>query len=744
MLPLDSRRVRPPGRALFACSTSNDRGVYSPHMHIQTMARWTTLIALFLIPFIPLYIASDMYFPFITGKGFAFRILVEVALAGYVLLALVDARYRPKFSWTYLLYGALVLWMVLANFLAENVHKAFGSNFERMDGFVTIVHMFVFFAVLGSVLTVDQLWRKWWLTFLAAAGLVCAYGLFQLAGMAEIHQGGARVDATFGNAAYLGVYLLFVIAIALWQAFESKGWLRNILFAFVFVSAAILFATATRGAIIGLAGATLLGSVLWAFESKKKSRILAGGVFLGLLVLIGVFFMAKDTTFIKSDPTLARLSSISLKDGTTRFGIWNIAFAGAQERPVFGWGQEGFTYVFQKYYHPSLFGQEPWFDRAHNTYLDWLIAGGIPALLLFLGLLGSAVVALYRKSVSRPERIMLVCALAAYGFQALFVFDNLFSYLGLAALLAAAHAASGVPIKKLAALPEVNRREASTVAATVVGVVAIGILWVVNVPSIVQAQKLVYGLSIGQSKPFEGYALLTEANTSGGLASQEVSEQLVNFAVSIKTRTDIPLEKRVEIFTYALNRMEKEVERVPTDARLRIEYAAGLRAGHDYPNALVHSAAALALSPKKQTLMMERGFEFWEAGQAEEARDIFVQMYELDPSFTGPAVYAAAGEIALGNVKEGDLILMQAFGTNIVDDEALIIAYYQAKRYDRLVMVLELHLQKDQSTQSHIRLASAYVLAGQYQKARESAQAALRLHPEDTKAISSFITKLPR
>ncbi|MEK7201406.1 MAG: O-antigen ligase family protein, partial [Patescibacteria group bacterium] len=458
-------------------------------MHIQTMARWTTLIALFTIPFIPLYIASDMYFPFITGKGFAFRILVEVALAGYVLLALVDARYRPKFSWTYLLYGALVLWMVLANFLAENVHKAFWSNFERMDGFVTIVHMFVFFAVLGSVLTVDQLWRKWWLTFLAAAGLVCAYGLFQLAGMAEIHQGGARVDATFGNAAYLGVYLLFVIAIALWQAFESKGWLRNILFAFVFVSAAILFATATRGAIIGLVGATLLGSMLWAFESKKKSRVLAGGVFLGLLVLIGVFFMAKDTAFIKSDPTLARLSSISLKDGTTRFGIWNIALAGAQERPVFGWGQEGFTYVFQKYYHPSLFGQEPWFDRAHNTYLDWLIAGGIPALLLFLGLLGSAVVALYRKSVSRPERIMLVCALAAYGFQALFVFDNLFSYLGLAALLAAAHAASGVPIKKLAALPEVNRREASTVAATVVGVVAIGILWVVNVPSIVQAQK---------------------------------------------------------------------------------------------------------------------------------------------------------------------------------------------------------------------------------------------------------------
>lgn len=713
-------------------------------MTMKSIARWTALVPLFIIPFIPLYVADGMYFPFITGKAFAFRLLVEVALAGYVLLAVMDARYRPKFSWTLVLYGALTVWIGFADFFAVNVHKAFWSNFERMDGFVTLVHVFLFFLVLGSVLTADKLWRKWWLYFLSAAALVCAYGLFQLAGMADIHQGGARVDATMGNAAYLAVYLLFVTAIALWQAFESKGWLRYTLFGFAFISAGILFATATRGAIIGLAGAALLGSILWMIEAGKKSRIAAGGVFLGILVLIGIFFMAKDTTFIKNDPTLSRISSISIKDGATRFGIWNIALEGALERPVVGWGQEGFTYVFQKYYRPSLFEQEPWFDRAHNTYLDWLIAGGVPALLLFLGLLASAVLALYRKSVSRPERIMLVCALAAYCFQALFVFDNLFSYVGLAALLAAAHAASSKPLKKLEGLPEVKDREATTVAATIVGVVALGVLWMVNVPSIVQARSLVMGLSIGQAKPLEGYALLKEADKSGGLASQEVSEQLVNFAVSVKTRPDIPLEKRVEIFKFALERMGKEVARIPTDARLRTEYAAAFRAGHDYEHALEQSAESLALSPKKQTLMMERGFEFWEAGRAQEARDMFVQMHELDPSFKGTAVYAAAGEIGLGRVKEGEAILMQAFGTTVVDDEALIIAYYQAKRYDQLIAILELHLRTNQSVDSYTRLASAYVLAGQYAHARETAQAALKAHPEATQTITSFMAQIPR
>lgn len=714
-------------------------------MTIRDIARWAVLIPLFAIPFIPLYIADGMYFPFITGKAFAFRLLVEVALAGYVLLALMDARYRPKFSWTLVLYGLLTVWMAFANSFAVNVHKAFWSNFERMDGFVALVHVFLFFVILGSVLTVDNLWRKWWLFFLSSAALVCAYGLFQLAGMADIHQGGVRVDASMGNAAYLAVYLLFVTAIALWQAFESTGWLRYVLFGLAFVSAGILFATATRGAIIGLVGAVLLGSILWMIEAgKKKARMLAGGVFLGILVLMGVFFMAKDTAFIQNDPTLSRISSISVKDGATRFGIWNIALEGALERPIVGWGQEGFVYVFQKYYRPSLFEQEAWFDRAHNTYLDWLIAGGVPALLLFLGLLGSAVLALYRKSVSRPERIMLVCALAAYCFQALFVFDNLFSYVGLAALLAAAHAASSKPFKKLEGLPQVKGREATTVAATIVGAVAIGMLWMVNVPSIAQARSLVMGLSIGQAKPLEGYALLQEADTSGGLASQEVSEQLVNFAISIKTRSDIPLEKRVEIFTFALDRMGKEVERIPADARLRTEYATAFRAGHAYEKALAQSAESLVLSPKKQTLMIERGFEFWEAGQIQEARDIFVQMYELDTSFKGAAIYAAAGEIGIGKVKEGEAILVERFGTAVVDDEVLVTAYFQAKQFDRLVAILELHLTKDTSVDSYIRLISAYVLTGQFGHARETAQTALVAHPEATQTITAFMAKIPR
>jgi hypothetical protein len=77
---------------------------------MTSVAKWVALGALFLIPFLPLVVANDMFFPFITGKNFWFRILVECALGAWVLLAIADPAYRPKFSWTFVAFGACIVW----------------------------------------------------------------------------------------------------------------------------------------------------------------------------------------------------------------------------------------------------------------------------------------------------------------------------------------------------------------------------------------------------------------------------------------------------------------------------------------------------------------------------------------------------------------------------------------------------------------------------------------------------------
>ncbi|HQT83005.1 MAG TPA: hypothetical protein PLW99_02565, partial [Candidatus Paceibacterota bacterium] len=75
----------------------------------KQIARWTALTALFLIPFTPLLITNSYFFPFITGKAFYFRILVEILVAAWVVLALLDKEYRPRFSWI----GAAVVGFVV-------------------------------------------------------------------------------------------------------------------------------------------------------------------------------------------------------------------------------------------------------------------------------------------------------------------------------------------------------------------------------------------------------------------------------------------------------------------------------------------------------------------------------------------------------------------------------------------------------------------------------------------------------
>ncbi len=706
------------------------------------MARWAVYIPLFIIPFLPLYVANSLFFPFITGKGYAFRILVEFAACAYVLLAFVDAKYRPRFSWIFVLYAAFVAWMFIADVFAVNPHKAIWSNFERMEGWVTLIHVFLFFVVTGAVLSVDKLWRSWWMTFISASVLLAGYCLLQLSGAIVIHQGGARVDGTFGNAAYLAAYLLFALAVTLWQGIASKGWLRYSLFVLAALQVVLIFSTATRGAILGLVGATGVATLLWALEAGGKTRRAAIGAFIALVVLAGGFYLARDTAFVQSDPTLARISSIGPSDLSVRTTLWHMALQGVAERPITGWGQEGFNYVFNKYYEPSMYAQEPWFDRAHDVFIDWLVAGGVPALLLFLGTLASALYALYRGKASREERILLVAALVAYGIQGIVVFDNLFTYVPLAAILATAHAVSSRPFKKLEALPVLSEPTAQ-MAAPIAAVVAIALVWMVNIPNIAAASELVKAISLTSNDISPNIVLFQEALAENTYARQEIREQLMMFTNNIASQQQSGSPALSQLLAFSTGEMTKEIALQPKDARLRLQYALGYRVAGDYPNALAQIAIAHELSPKKQTIFLEQGFDYWQTNQFAKARDSFNQAYQLDTSFSALAAYAAAGDIAMGDIATGKQLLQDKLGTTTLTNEALILAYYQAKDFPDLILSLEQFVREQNgSAASHFRLAAGYSAAGRTAEARAEVQKAVAAHPEVAAQAAEFLKQL--
>ncbi|MBF8296886.1 MAG: Tetratricopeptide repeat protein, partial [Bacteroidetes bacterium] len=57
---------------------------------------WMITALLWAVLFTPLIISRETLFPFQTGKGIAFRVLVEIAAFLYGWLVLIEPRARPK------------------------------------------------------------------------------------------------------------------------------------------------------------------------------------------------------------------------------------------------------------------------------------------------------------------------------------------------------------------------------------------------------------------------------------------------------------------------------------------------------------------------------------------------------------------------------------------------------------------------------------------------------------------------
>lgn len=722
---------------------------------MKSVSRWTVIIALFTIPFLPLYVSNESFFPFITGKGFAFRILVEIAFVAYVVLAAIDKRYRPRFSWVLVIFTVFVAWIALADVLGVNVHKALWSNFERMDGFVTLVHLYALFIVSSAFLPVERLWRRWWVYFVSIAALVCGYGLLQIFGGAEIHQGGVRVDASFGNAIYLAVYLMFSILIAAWLAVEARGWFRYALGGFVSLAFLVMFFTASRGALIGLVAGAAVAAVIWLVLSLRSHK--AGTKSLGLKVSIsllaalvlagGAFFLARDTAFVQNEPTLARLSTVfSLnQELRVRSVIWGLALKGVQEDPLTGWGQEGFNQVFNKYYEPSLYEQETWFDRAHNMYIDWLVAGGVPALILFVALLLMGIVALLRApTVPRAERVLLIGAVVAYAVQAIVVFDNLFSYVPLVMLLAMAHMVSNKPIQQLESVSELRGQTSHGVLGVVGAGVLIALVWAVNVPNMQAAYHLVYAVSPLSQGSKENLKYFQEALADGSFASQEIREQLVVHAARVSGDEKTSESLRKEFTELALTEMGKEVERSPNDARLRVQYASIFDAVGDNEAALQQIEKAIELSPRKQAFHISRGFKLIELKRFEEARAAFQHAYSLDTSFKEVAISAAAGFVLAGDTAGAKELLLEAVGTTTPDHDNLFYAYYQTKQWDDLIGVASARVTATKgSIESRFRLVQALVASGRFAQARAELSAIIAEHPETRAQGEAMLRQIP-
>jgi O-antigen ligase/TolA-binding protein len=716
------------------------------------IARWVALGALFLLPFAPLFGADtifpfstgSLFFPFITGKGFFIRIIIEIVFAAWVVLIFLDKEYRPRYSWIGVIVVSFVAWMLVADIFAVNSLKAFWSNFERMEGWVLLIHLLAFFLASSAILRTEKKWRTWFLTSLGASVLVSLYALMQLGGSTAIHQGSTRIDASFGNSAYLAIYFLFNVFVALWLALTEKyAWLKWSLIGLAVLESVLVFFTETRGTVIGLVLGFVVAAFLTAVTSGARMRRYAVGALALILVLVGSFYLARNSSFVQNNGALRRVASISLSDGQVRFTIWHLALRGVAERPLLGWGQEGFNYVFNKYYDPSLYAQEQWFDRAHNAFIDWLTAGGIPAFLLYIALFGSALTLLWKSTeLSRSERTLLTAALVGYAVHNMFVFDNLYSYIYFFAILALIDSQVGKPITSFQEAAVATEADGLTYALPIAAVACFGLIWFVNVTGIQSASKLITALS-SSDDPNKNLAIFQDFAMHPIPQMQEVREQLIPFAGAVLQNQGTTNEQKQQAYTFALTEIQKQIQAYPNDAREYIQLSYLYRTAGDNTDALKALTMAVSLSPKKEEFYIEKGTVEWNLGDVKSAQTDFNTAYTLGPKFTDLALYAAAGDIAAGDLPTADAILKSTFGSISVDSDVLVTAYYRAKNWPRLIALLQGRVNAPTaSANTWFSLAAAYYESGDSASAIRTINATVAKFPDSAASGAAAIKQI--
>ena len=409
---------------------------------IHHLRQYTIIYLLLAGLLTPLIFGKELLFPFVVYRTYFFYVIVDLAL----LVWLSRGGYRAIRGWrhNYVLVALLLFLLVkiFTDMLGENPWSSIWSDYERLMGWYTWLHIGLYAFLLAQAFSVVQ-YRRVFMTMIAVAALVSIYGLLQHTGVAfRVRDIDPRLFSTVGNPAFLAQFLLLSGFLAAQEAArdQTKAHVWRWLAADAVIGWALVL-TATRGALVGAYVGTVFALVyrFWVGRHDPEERALrrrvawAGGVL--LFLPIGMVALAK-TPIADYSLTLSRLGTIGFAEQSVRARgfLWQSAWQAIREKPFLGYGESHARVVMDRLYDPRIFEQS--FDSAHNIILDTIISHGIVGLLAAVFLLFALVRALSRsRAAGRWANGIGLGLLAAYIVQGQFIFDTLAGVIPLCAFI---------------------------------------------------------------------------------------------------------------------------------------------------------------------------------------------------------------------------------------------------------------------------------------------------------------------
>lgn len=382
--------------------------------------------------FIPL-IGFDYGFTPLFTKAVAFQLVVELMVILWLPLALADRRCRP--DWRHPLVFTATVFVALAVILlpaSVDPEQSFWSTAIRMNGVFALLHLWLWFLILTTVLRSPGSGDRLLVAVAVSAAVVDLLALHQAAAADA-----ARVSATLDNPAFLGAFA----ALAFWltvtaalRAASRTG--RLALAALASLHLATIIVAASRASLLAIMLPPAIGG-LCLFAKSRRRLVKNLALALPLLLLAGAVFgwswLRLPTHARWADknfpPSIRRVLEANF--GEDRLSLWSIAWQGWRAKPLLGWGPENFQYVFDRFVEPvgrDWMFTSGWYDRPHNLFLEVLDNWGLVGTAAYAAVWIVALGLLWRRYRDGDGRAAAVAAglglvLFAQAVQSFFSFD---------------------------------------------------------------------------------------------------------------------------------------------------------------------------------------------------------------------------------------------------------------------------------------------------------------------------------
>lgn len=355
--------------------------------------------------------------------------MIILLSCGLALLILIPFKMRKiKIDRTDICIIVFAIWALLSAILSSRREISLLGTKTRFEGILMImIYILIYFHSKYSFIKFKKLENVLIVEYIA----ICFLGIIQfyLPDSLNIPLISGMPMGTFGNTNFMGSFISLVLPVFMFN-YVTTGKTKFIFGSAIAFSAMIM--CVARSSWVAFA-ACIVGLIIYLIVKKDKFRVKKFTILILTFALCFTFIeiSSLDNKWVnnKFDVAVNEIQSIvndgiNSKMGSGRIKIWKMTIEVIAKKPILGCGIDnlyfGMAECVPEMLIESIMKSKAIVDKAHNEYLQIAATMGIPALIAYIGFVGSIMTQNFKKCFKEDKNMLYVLVIGSYITQAFF------------------------------------------------------------------------------------------------------------------------------------------------------------------------------------------------------------------------------------------------------------------------------------------------------------------------------------